>query len=125
MAVTIVHPGNESFPKAATPPSRLASLKGKKIGLLDISKPGGSFFLDRLEEILRTRYGAAAALPPRKPLFSKTAPPKITEQRRAMEGVVEGLAVGGSCTPCSLHDTIVLKNLGVPAVPVATTEFTA
>ena len=43
--VTIVHPGNESVPKAATPPARLASLAGKKIGLLDISKPGGSFFL--------------------------------------------------------------------------------
>ncbi len=59
MAVTIVHPGNESVPKAAAPPARLASLAGKKIGLLDISKPGGSFFLDRLEEILRTKYGAA------------------------------------------------------------------
>ena len=59
MAVTIVHPGNESVPKAATPPARLKSLVGKKIGLLDISKPGGSFFLDRLEEILRTKYGAA------------------------------------------------------------------
>ncbi len=57
MPITIVHPGNESVPKAATPPARLASLKGKKIGLLDISKPGGSFFLDRLEEILRTKYG--------------------------------------------------------------------
>ena len=62
MPVTIVHPGNESVPKAATPPARLASLTGKKIGLLDISKPGGSFFLDRLEEILRTKYGAAEIL---------------------------------------------------------------
>jgi len=44
MPVTIVHPGNESVPRAATPPARLASLAGKKIGLLDISKPGGSFF---------------------------------------------------------------------------------
>ena len=82
MAVTIVHPGNESVPKAATPPARLASLQGKKIGLLDISKPGGSFFLDRLEEILRTR----------KPTFSKNAPQPIIEQLRGMDAVVEGLA---------------------------------
>ena len=63
MPVTIVHPGNESVPKAAIPPARLASLTGKKIGLLDISKPGGSFFLDRLEEILRNkvRRGRCAA----------------------------------------------------------------
>ena len=92
MPVTIVHPGNESVPKAATPPERLASLAGKKIGLLDISKPGGSFFLDRLEEIFRTRYGAAEVLRARKPTFSKNAPAQIIEQLRRMDAVVEGLA---------------------------------
>ena len=92
MPVTIVHPGNERVPKAAKPPARLASLKGKKIGLLDISKPGGSFFLDRLEEILRTRYGAAEILRTRKPTFSKNAPPHVIEQLRGMDAVVEGLA---------------------------------
>jgi hypothetical protein len=91
MAVTIVHPGNESVPKAVTAP-RLASLAGKKIGLLDISKPGGSFFLDRLEEILRMKYGAAEILRTRKPTFSKNAPPQIIEQLRGMDAVVEGLA---------------------------------
>ena len=92
MAVTIVHPGNESVPKAATPPARLASLAGKKIGLLDISKPGGSFFLDRLEEILRTRYGAAEVMRAKKPTFAKNAPQQIIEQLRGMDAVVEGLA---------------------------------
>jgi hypothetical protein len=92
MAITIVHPGNESVTKAATPPARLASLKGKRIGLLDISKPGGSFFLDRLEEILRTKYGAGEILRTRKPTFSKNAPPQVIEQLRGMDAVVEGLA---------------------------------
>jgi hypothetical protein len=92
MPLTIVHPGNESVPKAAIPPARLASLKGKKIGLLDISKPGGSFFLDRLAEILRTKYGVTEILRTRKPTFSKNAPPQIIEQLRGMDAVVEGLA---------------------------------
>jgi hypothetical protein len=92
MAITIVHPGNESMPRAATPPARLKSLAGKKIGLLDISKPGGSFFLDRLEEILRMKYGAAEILRARKPTFSKNAPLQIIEQLRGMDAVVEGLA---------------------------------
>jgi hypothetical protein len=92
MPITIVHPGNESVPKAATPPPRLASLQGKKIGLLDISKPGGIFFLDRLEEILRTKYGAAEILRTRKPTFAKNAPPQIIDQLRGMDAVVEGLA---------------------------------
>jgi hypothetical protein len=92
MAVTIVHPGNENIPKAAAPPSRLASLAGKKIGLLDISKPGGSFFLDRLEEILRSRYGAADVVRVRKPTYTKNAPQQIIEQLRSVDAVVEGLA---------------------------------
>jgi len=92
MPLTIVHPGNESVPKAATPPARLKSLQGKKIGLLDISKPGGSFFLDRLEELLRTKYGAGEILRTRKPTFSKNAPAQIIEQLLGMDAVVEGLA---------------------------------
>jgi len=92
MAVTIVHPGNENIPKAAAPPRRLTSLAGKKIGLLDISKPGGSFFLDRLEEILRSRYGAADVVRVRKPTYTKNAPPQIIEQLRSVDAVVEGLA---------------------------------
>ena len=32
---------------------RLDTLEGKTIGLLDISKSKGAFFLDRVEEILR------------------------------------------------------------------------
>ena len=92
MAVTIVHPGNENIPKAVAPPQRLASLAGKKIGLLDISKPGGSFFLDRLEEILRSRYGAADVVRAKKPTYTKNAPPQIIEQLRSVDAVVEGLA---------------------------------
>jgi hypothetical protein len=92
MAVTIVHPGNERVPQAATPPARLAGLAGKRIGLLDISKPGGSIFLDRLEELLRTRYGAAEIVRARKPTFAKKAPPEIMAQLRELDAVVEALA---------------------------------
>jgi hypothetical protein len=92
MAVTIVHPGNENVAKAAPPPSRLASLAGRKIGLLDISKPGGNFFLDRIEEILRTRYGAAEVIRARKPTYTKNAPVQVIEQLRGVDAVIEGLA---------------------------------
>jgi hypothetical protein len=92
MAVTIVHPGNENVANAAMPPQRLSSLAGKKIGLLDISKPGGSFFLDRLEEILRTRYRVAEIVRARKPTYTKNAPAQIFEQLRGLDAVIEGLA---------------------------------
>ena len=92
MPVTLVQPGNETVAKAAAPPARLASLQGKKIGLLDISKPGGSLFLDRLEQILRADYGAAQVLRARKPTFAKVAPDPVIEQLRGMDAVVEALA---------------------------------
>jgi hypothetical protein len=92
MPVSLVHPGNESVPKAAPPPARLSSLSGKKIGLLDISKPGGSLFLDRLETILRERYGVADVVRARKPTFAKNAPPSVIEQLRPMDAVIEALA---------------------------------
>lgn len=92
MSITIVHPGNENVAKAATPPARLVALAGKRIGLLDISKPGGSFFLDRLEQIFKTKYGAAEIIRARKPTYSKNAPQQVIEQLRGMDAVVEGLA---------------------------------
>jgi len=92
MPITLVNPMNEAVVKAATPPARLESLAGKKIGLLDISKPGGSFFLDRLAKILRERYHAAEILRAQKPTFSKNAPDPVIEQLRAADAVVEALA---------------------------------
>ena len=92
MPVTLINPMNESVVKAATPPARLETLAGKKIGLLDISKPGGNFFLDRLEKILRERYHAAEILRTSKPTFSKNAPDQVIEQLRGSDAVVEALA---------------------------------
>ena len=92
MPVTLVHPGNESKPQAVAPPPRLATLKAKRIGLLDISKPGGSFFLDRLEELLSTKYEVAEVVRARKPTYTKNAPPIIMEQLLGVDAVVEALA---------------------------------
>ncbi len=92
MPVTLVHPGIENTPQPAPPPARLPSLAGKRIGLLDISKPGGSFFLDRLEKILRERYGVAEVVRARKPTFAKNAPAQVIEQLRGVDAVIEALA---------------------------------
>ncbi len=92
MPVTLVHPGNETAVKASTPPPRLASLKGRKIGLLDISKPGGGFFLDRLEELLRTEHGVAEVVRARKPTFAKNAPQSVIDQLKSVDAVIEALA---------------------------------
>jgi hypothetical protein len=92
MPLTLIHPGNENKPQAAPPPARLASLQGRRVGLLDISKPGGSIFLDRLEELLRTKYGVAEVVRAKKPTYAKNAPQQVIEQLRRLDAVVEGLA---------------------------------
>lgn len=92
MPITLVHPGNETKAQVAPPPPRLESVRGKKIGLLDISKPGGSIFLDRLEELLKSKYGVGEVVRARKPTYTKNAPPQVMEQLRGLDAVIEGLA---------------------------------
>jgi hypothetical protein len=92
MPITLVNPMNEVVVKASPPPARLEALAGKKIALLDISKPGGSFFLDRLEKIFRERYQTGEIVRTKKPTFAKNAPDPVIEQLRVADAVVEALA---------------------------------
>jgi hypothetical protein len=70
---------------------RLSSLAGRKIGLLDISKPRGSIFLDVVEEKLRER--GAEVLRYAKPTFTKPAPVDLRHEiARSCEAVIEALA---------------------------------
>jgi len=92
MPLTLVNPMNEAVVKATAPPPRLDSLAGKKIALLDISKPGGSFFLDRLEKIFRERYQVGEVVRASKPTYTRNAPDPLIEQLRSVHAVVEGLA---------------------------------
>jgi hypothetical protein len=72
MSRTILDPTGE---RAAAERARLArpgSVYGLTVGLLDISKPRGNVFLDRIEE--RLRELGATVKRYRKPTFTKPAP---------------------------------------------------
>ena len=86
----LIDPRNERLNMTPPPAPRLVSLAGKTIALLDISKPGGNFFLDRLETLLRQEE--AKTLRIMKPAFSKPAPPDILEALRHVDAVIEALA---------------------------------
>jgi hypothetical protein len=62
------------------PAPRLDSLQGKTVCLLDISKPKGNFFLDRVEALLRERYGVREVLRRRKPTVARPAPAELREE---------------------------------------------
>ena len=92
MPTKLINPMNETPVRVLTPPSRLQSLQGKTVGLLDISKTGGNLFLDQLERLLRERFNVANVVRTAKPTFAKPAPPGIMEQLRTVDAVVEALA---------------------------------
>ena len=92
MPTVIVNPMNETVQNSAGAAPRLQTLAGKTVGLLDISKPGGSVFLDRIEELLKARYGVARVTRAAKPTFTKRAPAEVIAQLRGMDAVIEALA---------------------------------
>jgi hypothetical protein len=70
---------------------RLPSLEGVTVALLDISKPRGDVFLNRLEERLRERGAAVHRY--KKPTFTKPAPVDLRQEIAVQCGaVVEALA---------------------------------
>jgi hypothetical protein len=70
---------------------RLATLAGAKVGLLDISKPRGDVFLDRLAQRLAGQ--GATVLRFRKPTFTKPAPVDLRQEiATRCDAVIEALA---------------------------------
>ena len=87
----VLDPTAERSPAARARLPRLASLEGRRIGLLDISKARGDVFLDRVESLLRAR--GAEVLRFRKPTFTKPAPIDLRQEiATRCEAVVEALA---------------------------------
>jgi hypothetical protein len=86
-----VSPIDERVKEAEPLAPRTASIEGKSVALLDISKNRGAEFLDRLD--LHLREHGARTMRFRKPAFSRPAPAALIEQI-ALHGdlAIEGLA---------------------------------
>ena len=73
--------------------TRLATLDGKTITLLDISKAKGDHLLDRVEELLRERANPKAIVRKKKPTFARPAPEDLrAEILKTSDAVIEALA---------------------------------
>jgi len=80
-----------AVPRTRAP--RPASLDGKVVTLLDISKAKGDDLLDRVEELLRERTGVTTIVRKKKPTFARPAPDALrAEIVGATDVLVEGLA---------------------------------
>lgn len=70
---------------------RPKSLKGLRVGLLDISKPRGDIFLNRIEELLQEHQVTVKRY--KKPTFARVAPVELKQQMAGeVDLVIEGLA---------------------------------
>ena len=87
----LLDPTSERAPAARPRSERLASLEGRAVGLLDISKTRGDLFLDRLESRLIER--GARVIRYAKPTFTKPAPIDLRREiAEQCDAVVEALA---------------------------------
>ena len=93
MATTrvVLDPTGERSPAARELVRRPGSLEGLTIGLLDISKPRGDVFLDRLDGQLQRR--GLTTVRYRKPTFTKNAPIDLRHEiATRCDVVIEALA---------------------------------
>ena len=87
----VLAPTNEVEPAKIPRVDRPASLDGLTVGLLDISKPRGDRFLDRIEERLVERGLRVERF--RKPTFTKPAPVDLRHEiATKCDVVIEALA---------------------------------
>ena len=87
----LLDPTSERSPAARQLTRRPGSLDGLTVGLLDISKPRGEVFLDRLEQLLQGDGVATRRY--RKPTFAKPAPVDLRHEIAThCEVVIEALA---------------------------------
>ena len=87
----VLDPTSERAPAERALLPRPAGLAGLTVGLLDISKPRGNVFLDRVEELLRVRGMAVRRYA--KPTFTKPAPIDLRHEISTQcDVVIEALA---------------------------------
>ena len=77
-------------PVAAAP--RPGSLRDQRVALLDISKPKGHEFLDRIEQLLVDEHGVAEVVRLAKPTFTRPAPPDVLSEAERCGAVLVALA---------------------------------
>ena len=94
MPTILVNPTDERRPVPGEPAARLDTFAGKTVALLDISKRGGSHFLDAIERILKERYDVENVVREMKPTFSKPAPEEVIQRLLAARpsAIIEALA---------------------------------
>jgi hypothetical protein len=91
MTIVLLDPTSERVPATRRLVGRPTSIDGLTVGLLDISKPRGNVFLDRLEQLLQARGARVQRFS--KPTYTKPAPVDLRHEISiSCDVVIEALA---------------------------------
>ncbi len=91
MSIRVLDPATEKAAATVTSPARLASLKGRTVGLLDNGKIRVGELLDHIEDMLRSQYGVAEVLRFKKPDASRPAPPEVVAAMEPCDAVISAV----------------------------------
>ena len=91
MTRTILDPTSELVPAGIPKVDRPPTIDGLRVGLLDITKPRGNVFLDRLQELIEAKGATVTRFA--KPTFTKPAPIDLRHEiATRCDVVIEALA---------------------------------
>ena len=79
----VLHPAAEDIAETHGTASRLASLQGMTVGLVDNHKRNANVFLEELGRILTDQYGVAEIVTYRKASQSMPTPPEVLDDLAA------------------------------------------
>ena len=88
MSIRVLDPTVETAPACAGATTRLTSLAGRTIGLLDNGKINVRPLLDYMEMLLRSQYGVQDVVRLRKPDFSRPVPAPVLAAMQGCDAVI-------------------------------------
>ena len=91
MSIRVLDPTVETAPAKAGATTRLTSLAGRTIGLLDNGKINVRALLDHMERMLRAQYGVHNVIRLRKPDFSRPAPAPVLAAMQGCDAVISAV----------------------------------
>lgn len=91
MSIRVLDPTVDMASAKAGATTRLMSLAGRTIGLLDNGKINVRPFLDHVEMILRSQYSVHDVIRLRKPDFSRPAPASVLAAMQGCDAVISAV----------------------------------
>lgn len=91
MSIRVLDPTVETAPARAGATTRLTSLAGRTIGLLDNGKLNVRALLDHMERMLRAQYSVHDVVRLRKPDFSRPAPASVLAALQGCDAVISAV----------------------------------